>query len=175
MNDFNVMRRKNFGLRCFIVLGVLFCSTSFMVFEFPAQDQLTPKLYGAWVLDSVQVKEIISGQVTNMTVPSDGQAKFYEQWMRRFKLDATGKASYSENNHRLVANTPYYIIDVPYKVEDAVDNTATLIIDGVPDYKILKLHLISDNRLIIKYSFNSSYDLQDIEVSWIMFYHKSNQ
>ena len=73
-----------------------------------------------------------------------------------------------------ISDKSYYILDVPYMIKDVDGNSATLIIDGVPEYKILSIQLLSDSVMQINHSFNSSYQLQDIEVSWSMFYHKSD-
>jgi hypothetical protein len=134
------------------------------------------QLKGEWVLDSVQVKEIMSGEVVQMTVqPHGGLAKFSHIWMYRFKLTGEGKASYSENAQRKITRQTYYVSDIPYIVEDIDENTASLIIDGVPEYKILKMQLLTDNTMLIRQSFTADYNSQDIEVSWSLFYHKSDQ
>jgi hypothetical protein len=74
-------------------------------------------------------------------------------------------ASYTET-------TKMSVSDVPYMIEDLNGNRATLIIDGVPDYKILPVELLPDNVMLITFSFATGYDLKDIEVFWKMYYRK---
>ena len=158
---------------CIVFLSsILFCSTSLTTVELSNQSVVIEKLKGMWVLDSVQIKEIMSGDEVHMTVRPGGQAKFNQMWMQRFKLDDDGKASYSETVHGNIPDRLFFVTDVPYKIEAIDENTATLIIDGVPDYKILNIRF-SDNTLLISQSFVTDYHRQDIEVFWTLFYHKS--
>ena len=161
-------------LNFLFTLCVLFCLTSFMHFKpVDGPTSFVEQLKGEWVLDSVQVKEIMSSEVVQMTVLPGSRAKFDHVWMLRFKLDGEGNASYFENSHEHVLDRRFPISDVPYEVKDIAGNTATLIIDGVPEYKILNIQLLSDSTMLIRQSFISTYDLQEIEVSWTLFYHKS--
>ena len=157
-------------------LGVLFCLTSFMHFKpVDGPNSFVEQLKGEWILDSVQVKEIMSGEVNCLTVLPGSRAKFDHAWMLRFKLDGEGKASYIENSHVNVLDRLFSISDVPYEVKNIEGNTATLIINGVPEYKILNIQLPSDSTMLIRQSFTTAYKIQEIEVFWTFFYHKSKQ
>jgi hypothetical protein len=143
---------------------------SFFLFPFTksfAQDILHPEFEGTWVLDSVQVKEVLPNSAVQKTVLSGESSNFSGTWMLQFTLKAEGKADYKEINKE--------ITNVAYLVKDINGNKATLNIDGVPDYKVLDAELLSGNALLITHSFIAGYNLQDIEVSWKMFYHKSKQ
>jgi hypothetical protein len=144
----------------------------FSLFLFPsansfAQSSLYPEFEGVWILDSVQVKEILPESVVQKTVLPGGRSNFDGNWMWQFTLNAGGKADYTETGNRTIS-------DVHYFIKDKQGNVATLIIDGVPDYKILSVALLSDNTLLYAHSFTTGYNLQNIEVSWKMYYHKSN-
>ena len=128
---------------------------------------------GVWVLDSVQVKESMQDSIVEKTVLPGEQTLFNAHWMKRFKLDAEGKASYTEVAHNLFTDEQSYAVtNVPYELKDRIDNTATLIIDGVPDYKILNIQLLSDHLMIIEQSFITGYHLRDIEIFWKMYYRR---
>ena len=122
---------------------------------------------GTWILDSVQVKEIMPDSIINRTVLPGGYSKFNNSWMLQFTLNANGKASYTEINNRTVR-------DIPYTITDTNGSSATLTINGIPDYKILNAQLLSDNVILLTISFSTGYKLKDIEVSWKMYYSKSN-
>ena len=141
----------------------------YSILAFSAVDlyaQETFPIEGTWKLDSVQVKEIVQDNVMQKTVLPSEECNFNHTWMLQFTLNPNGKASYTgENNHT--------ISDVPYFVEDITGNRATLIIDGVPEYKILKMQLTSTNAMLISISFITGYDMKDMEVGWEMYYRKS--
>ncbi len=135
-------------------------------------------LEGVWVLDSVQVKEVTPDRIIEKTVLPDKRALFDTYWMSLFKLDAGGKASYTEvGTGTLPAERPYFFSDVPYEIKDIAGSTATLIISSVPDNKILNVRLLSDNTLVINHSFITRMTayLHDVEVLWKMYYHKSGE
>ena len=142
----------------------------FILFAFSAADMQAQSansvFEGTWVLDSVQVKEIVGDNVMQKTVLPGEECKFNHSWMLRFTLNANGKASYSEKNNRIVS-------DVPYLVEDKTRNSANLIINGAPDYKILNTQMISAKSMLISISFTTGYEMKDIEVAWKMYYRKS--
>ena len=161
--------------RFFTRLSVLLCLVSFLNVKPADHDNFAMDLVGEWLLDSVRVKEIMSDKVVEMMVLPDGRAKFDDAWMMRFMLDGEGKASYLEKCFGNTEEGDYVIKEAPFMVESMDGNTANLIIDGVPDYKILKIQLLSENRLLINHTFSTGYELQDIEVYWTMYYHKSNR
>ena len=128
---------------------------------------------GVWVLDSVQVKESMPESVVEKTVLPGGQALFNGNWMTRFELNAEGKASYTEVGFSEWKKEQSYIIaDVPYELKDMAGNTATLIIDGITDRKVLNISMISDNMMFIEQSFTSGYNRREIEISWKMYYRR---
>ena len=129
------------------------------------QHDVSSKLVGTWVLDSVQVEETMAGVVERQTIRQpEMRAKFDALWMWQFSVNSQGKASYTEREARTITEVPYEIKDIN------TSGNATLIIDGVPDYKILNLQLVSDRTLRITHSFSTGYEMQDIAVSWIMYY-----
>ena len=113
-------------------------------------------------------KETTPDNILQKTVLPGGKSKFDNNWMLSFTLGAEGKASYTEVDDRTIP-------DVPYSIKDKMGNAAILVIDGVPDYKILNIQLLSDSSLLITQSFSTGYNLQNIDVFWKMYYRKSNK
>ena len=142
----------------------IFLLFAFSTIDMQAQNNHS-EFEGTWVLDSVQVKEIVGDNVMQKTVLPGEECKFNHSWMLQFTLNTNGKASYSEENNRTIS-------DRPYSVEGKTGNRATLIIDGVPDYKILNTQLISAKSMLISISFTTGYEMKDIEVYWEMYYRK---
>ena len=135
-------------------------------------------LEGVWVLDSVQVKEIVADNIVEKTVLPNERALFDVQWMKLFKLDADGKASYTEVGFgEFPVTRPYFYTDMPYEIKDIIGNTATLIIGSVPEKKILNIRLLSDSSMVISYSFITRMTayLHDVEIIWKMYYRKSGE
>ena len=135
----------------------------------------TPAWEGVWVLDSVQVKEIMPDSIVKKTVLPGERALLDTNWMNRLELDTDGKASYTEVSiGTLPVEQPYFFTDIPYEMSDVAGNTATLIIDGVPDNKILNRQWLSDSSMVISHSFTtrmSGYS-SDVEISWKMYYRR---
>ena len=128
---------------------------------------------GVWVLDSVQVKEIMPDSIVEKTVLPGERALLDAHWMNRFKLDTDGKASYTEVAHSLLTDEQSYAVtNAPYELTDRIDNSATLIINSVPEYKILNIQLLSGYLMCIKQSFTTGYNRYDIEISWKMYYRR---
>ncbi|MDR2915622.1 MAG: hypothetical protein LBV74_12445 [Tannerella sp.] len=145
--------------------SVLFFLITFSNFKISAQDHIFPEFVGTWTLDSVQVTEVMPDSTIQKTVLPGQSSKFNDSWMWQFTLDTEGKAAYKQSGNNLISNILYYI-------KDKSGNAATLIIDGVPDYKILNVQLLSENILLVTQSFSTGYNLHDIDVSWRMHYHK---
>ena len=148
-----------------LIISIFFIS-ALSVADIKAQNNLHPEYEGTWVLDSVQIKEVMPDSIVAKTVLPGEECKFNHFWMLRFTLNANGKASYSEKNNRIVS-------DVPYLVEEKTRNSANLIINGAPDYKILNTQMISAKSMLISISFTTGYEMKDIEVAWRMYYRKS--
>ena len=135
----------------------------------------TPAWEGVWVLDSVQVKEIMPDSIVEKTVLPGERALLDANWMNRFKLDTDGKASYTEVAiGTLPVDRPYFFTDIPYEIMDVAGNTATLVIDGVPDNKILNMQWLSDSSMVISHSFTKRMTiyLHDVEIAWKMYYRR---
>jgi len=152
--------------KALLLLCCLFLAVAFPAVDMQAQG-VNSGFEGTWVLDSVQVKEVMPDSIIQKTVLPGGDSKFSQSWMLQFTLNAGGKASYTEAGNRTISN-------VSYTIEERNGNNATIIIDGVPDYKILNTQLLSNNTLLFTVSFSTGYNLKDIDVSWEMYYHKSN-
>ena len=148
-----------------MLLFSIFFLTAFSAIDIKAQST-NSGFEGTWILDSVQVKEIVEGNVMQKTVLPGEDCKLNDNWMLQFTLDSNGKASYTEKNNHTIS-------DVPFAVENKTGNKATLIIDGVPEYKVLNVQLTSANSMLISISFTTGYEMKDIEVFWKMYYIKS--
>ena len=154
------MKRTNIAL--LLIVSILLTSA------FSAVNMQAQRVFeGTWVLDSVQVKEIMPDSIIQKTVLPGGDSKFSQSWMQRFTLENGGKASYTDEVNGTISN-------VPYAIEERNGNNATIVINGVPDYKVLKTQLLSDNTLLLTVSFTTGYKLKAIEVLWKMYYRKSN-
>ena len=127
---------------------------------------LHPKFEGTWVLDSVQVKEVMPNSIVEKTVMPEGDSKFNEIWMWRFTLNE--KASYAGKSGNIISN-------IHYRVDDMSYNSVTITFTGITNYKKLNIQLLSDEVMLITDSFSTKYNQQDIVISWKMFYHKTNQ
>jgi hypothetical protein len=148
-----------------LIISIFFVS-ALSVADIKAQNNLHPEYEGTWVLDSVQVKEVMPDSIVVRTVLPGGESKFNNSWMLQFTLNANGKASYSGKNKRTIS-------DRPYSIEGKTGNIATLIINGIIDHKKLNTQLISAKSMLISNSFTTGYKMKDIEVSWKMYYRKS--
>ena len=156
--------KRTFKALLLIGLSIL---SAFTAIELQAQNSNQSDFEGAWVLDSVRVKEVVLDSIVEKTVLPGDVSEFNNNWMLQFTLRADGKASYTEIGNRTISG-------IPYSIENRNGNNATLIIDGVPDYKILSVQLLSKNAMLFTLSFSSGYEMKDIEVYWKMYYHKSN-
>ena len=158
------LNRMKFAVVCVVLFSM---TTSISAF---AQSL---DLKGVWVLDSVQVKEIMPDNIVEKTVRPNGQALFSGSWMKRFKLDTEGKASYTTIGYTgFIDEQSFVITNVPYELKDITENAATLVIDGATGRKTLSMRLLPDNVMIIEQSFTSVYYMRDIEIFWKMYYRR---
>ena len=158
------MKRINKAL---LLLCSLFLAVAFPGVDMQAQS-VNSAFEGTWVLDSVQVKEVMPNSIVEKTVLPGGKSKFNEIWMWKFTLKSNEKASYVEESGNIIS-------DIPFRVDDMNDNSATIIFTGITNYKKLNIQLLSDKTMLITDALSSKYNLQDIDISWKMFYHKTNQ
>ena len=122
---------------------------------------------GTWILDSVQIKEVMPDNIVEKTVLPSEDCKFNNIWMQHLTLDTNGKASYKEKSDCIITN-------IPFSIERIKENTATLIINGV-DYKVLNVQLLSDKKMLINHSLTTGDDILVIDVFFKIYYHKSNK
>ena len=153
--------------KALLIGGVFFIFTAFSNFGL-AQNTVFPDLDGTWLLDSIQVQEVRLESVVQRAVQSGDSSIFNNHWMQQFTLNAEGKASYTEITSRSIS-------DVPYSIESKNENAATLMIDGVPDYKKLDIELVSDSVLLITQAFVTGYNLKDVNFFWKIYYHKQRE
>ena len=146
------------------LIGV--CSViALSTFEIHAQENF--QIEGAWVLDSVQVKEVMSGNIVEKTVLPGDDYNLGKSWMLQLTLKDNGNVAYTENGNQ----TTSYII---YKIKDISENSATLMFYGITDYIEYKVDFFSDKAMLLNYSYTTLYDQQNIDISWKLYYHKSN-
>ena len=147
----------------------LLLTNIFLLFAFPAVDMQAQSINsgfeGTWVLDSVQVKEVMPDSIVEKTVLPGDDSKFNFIWFSQMTLDAKGVFFYKENGGR-------NIIKASYKVEDENGNKATLTINMSPGYRELKVQLLSEKTLLATQTFSSEYDMKNIDIVWNIYYHK---
>ena len=148
----------------FLLVGMFFINV-FLTFDMHAQENHHPEFEGTWVLDSVQVKEIVQSNIVEKTVLPGDNYEFDNFWMHQLTLN-NGMATYTDKIGCIIA-------DIPYFIKDINDNTATLIINGV-DYKVLSVQLLSSEIMLITQSLTTGDDTQVINIFWKIYYHKSN-
>ena len=144
----------------------MFAAISLLAFDIHAQEKSHSNFEGTWVLDSVQVKEIMPDGIKEKTVLPDDDYEFDNIWMQQFTLNADGMASYKDKIGCIMA-------DIPYLIDNKIDNETTLTIEGI-DYKVLSVRLLSNKTMLITHSLTSGDDTQVINIFWKIYYHKSN-
>ena len=146
-----------------LIISILFISA------FPAVDMQAQSINsgfeGVWVLDSVQVKEVMPDSIIQKTVLPGGDSKFSFIWFSQMTLDAKGVLVYTENGSRNSSSAPY-------KITEKNGNLATLTISILPEYRILKVQLLSEKTLLVTQTFSSEYDMKNIDITLNMYYHK---
>lgn len=162
--------------KALLMQGVLYLVGLFFSSGVSAQNNIFPELEGTWVLDSIQVKEIMPDSIFEQTVLSGDDINFSSDWMWQLTFATNEQLLYTyyRNRHKS-SETPIIKEKIPYTSKNTRKNTTTLIIDRTADYRVLEIQLISKNTLLITHSFSTQKnDIQDIDVSWNMYYHKSN-
>ena len=127
-----------------------------------AQNNRHSALEGVWILDSVQVKEVMPDSIFQRTFLPKDDNKYNNNWMLQFTLNTDGVSSYTEKNG-------ITITDIPYIIEEKSGNTVELTIRGV-DYKVLNVELLSDKTILITHAYTSEENSQVIDKSWKMYY-----
>ena len=149
-----------------LLIAGMFCITAFFTVDTHAQENLHPEFEGTWVMDSVQVKEVMPDSIVEKTVLPGGRSKFDRIWVWQFSLGANGKVSFLRNDGHTIS-------DIPYSIEDMRENMATLYFNAVTDFRKFNAHFTSGKMIATEY-FTTEYEQKDIEVSWKMYYSKIN-
>lgn len=158
-----------------LMQGVLHFAVLFFSFGASAQSNIFPELEGTWILDSVQVKESITDSIFEQTVLSGNDVNASGDWMWQLTFVANEQSLYTYKNNYKTLDTPIIKDKISYTLEGINENTVTLIINRTADYRALKIQQLSGNILLITRSFTTvKNDIQDINVFWKMYYHKSN-
>ena len=148
-----------------LIVSLLFIS-AFPAVDIQAQS-INSRLEGTWVLDSVQVKEVTSESISERTFLPEEDNKYNNNWMMQFTLNTGGFSSFMEKKGITIA-------DIPYTIERKSGNTATLTICGV-DYKVLNVELLSDKTMLITHAYTTEENPQVTDISWKMYYRKSDK
>lgn len=147
--------------------GVLLFLAVFSNVKLSAQNQIVPECIGTWILDSVQVREIMPDSIVEKTLPGD-DINFYGNWMWQLILDSKGHISYTDSR---MQNTS----SAPYTIKDRNGNTATLTIDITGDYS-MKIQMLSESSMLAIYSYKTiNNKMQNVEIFWNMYYCKSTK
>ena len=154
--------------KAFLLIFSLFFVSAFSAIEMRAQTNFHPEFEGTWILDSIQVNEIMPDGIKQKTVLYGDYNEYIIDWMWQITLDGQGTLLYKEDGNRNYSNAPYII-------KDRNGDTATLVINKMPDYKILKAQLLSESSMLIIHYFTTKHDTQDIDISCKMYYSKSNK
>ena len=146
-----------------LIVSILFIS-AFPAVDMQAQS-VDSRFEGTWVLDSLQVNEIMpDGDIQKIALHGDDNG-FIITWMRQITLDDRGTLLYNEDGNPNVS-------DASYVIEDMNGDTATLKINKVPEYIELKIQLLSESSMLITHSFTT---MQDMDISCRMYYSKSKR
>ena len=156
------------SFKALLLIVSLFFASAFSAIEMRAQNNLHPEFEGTWVLDSIQVNEIMPDGIKQKTVLQGDYNEFIINWMWEITLNGHGTLLYKEGVNQNFSSCPYII-------EDRNENTATLRINKMPGYKIVKVQLLSESSILITHSFTTEHDMQDIDISCKMYYSKSNK
>jgi len=155
-----------------IIKALLLTISIFILFAFSGVDMQAQNnnagLEGTWVLDSVQVAETMPGSIVQKTVLLGDESKFSQGWMQQFTIDGKGKMSYTTRDGRNIPNVPYHI-------NGGQENTLTLMIVQGLAHRAIKIQPLSESTILITQAFRTKYESDDIEISWRMYYHKSNK
>ena len=150
----------------FLLLKCMFLLLAFPAVDMQAQS-VDSRFEGTWVLDSVQVKEVMPDSISERTFLPKEDNKYNNNWMMQFTLNTDGVSSYMEKNGITIAN-------IPYIIERKSVNTAALTIQGV-DYKVLNIELLSDKALLITHAYTTEENPQVTDIFWKMYYRKSDK
>ncbi len=163
-----------YTFKALFIGSIVFFCTIFLNVKLSAQDHIPSQFVGTWALDSVQVKEVMPDDIIQKTVLPGQNSNFNSNWMQELTLVAEKQLLYMNNNLNS-SNTPIINEQIPYTIEEIKENVATIVINRTADYRILKIQQYSQNALLITQSFTTTNsNMQRVEVSWKMFYHKSN-
>ena len=142
-----------------------FFASALSVTGVQAQNNSNSGFEGTWILDSIQVKEIMPDGIRQKTVLHGDDNEFIINCMWQITMDGRGTLLYNEYGNPNV-------LDAPYVIEDRNGDTATLKINRMPNYKVLKIQLLSESSMLITHSFAT---MQDMDISCRMYYSKSKK
>ena len=152
--------------KALLLLCCLFLAVAFPAVDMHAQGA-NSRFEGTWVLDSVQVKKVTSESIYERTFLPEEDNKYNNNWMMQFTLNTDGVSSFTKKNGVAIA-------DIPYIIEGKNGNTARLIISGV-DYKVLNVELLSNKTMLINSAYTTEENSQVTDISWKMYYRKSDK
>ena len=142
-----------------LLLFSIFFVTVFSAIEMRAQSNLHSEFEGTWVLDSVQITEIMpDGNIQKTLLPNE-YCEFNSYWIQQFTLNSSGVITYTKTGNHTISNAPCII-----KNKDGV---MIMTIGEALDYQALEIRPISNTRLLVDHAFCSN-------MFWKLYYHKSN-
>jgi|GEM_PF-6498156 len=144
------------------LLICIFSAISLIAFNIYAQKNTHFDFEGTWVLDSVQVKEIMPENIVEKTVLPSEKYNLDDNWILQFTLGTS--ASYVEKNGHALSNV-FYIID---------GSIVTFYITAIEQI-ILNTEPLSEKSILITHSSTTEYNSQTVEIFRKMFYHKVNK
>jgi len=150
--------------KALLLIFSLFFVSAFSAIEMRAQNNIHSNFEGTWVLDSVQVKEVVRDNIVEKTVLPSENYNLGDSWLLRFTLDANKNASYTDKKGNTTSNILY--IEEGFAVTFAISPVET---------KVLNIQTISDRTILITHTFTTEYDSNTVNVLWKMYYHKDNK
>ena len=153
--------------KALLLLISIFFLYAFSVVDMQAQS-VNSGFEGTWVLDSVQVKEVMPESIIEKTVLPGDDNEYIINRMWQITLDIHGRLFYKVYGSQDIS-------DATYVIEDRSGDTATLVFKSPPIYSIFKTQLLSQSSMIMTHSFTIGRDMKDIEVFYKMFYRKINK
>ena len=147
-------------------------SLFFLFIIVAASAQLNVKLTGEWVLDSVQIwngndMQKWEEKSSYSLIQTGYKEKFAQVRLPQFTLQAEGKASYVDVSQSFRdENTKKIVSNARYSVKTEGENYQ-LIIESETEIKLYNVTVLSDNQILLTYSFNG-------EKAWKFYYSKNN-
>ena len=147
-----------------LIVSIFFIS-AFSTVDIHAQN-VNKGFEGIWVMDSLQVKEVMPDSIAEKTILPSDNTHFFGSWMWQLSIGSDRKLTFTDRSGQSTSSASYTI-------KDRNGNAATLITDSTGDIE-KRVQLTSENIMTVTQSFTIlGENMQNIDVTWKMFYRKN--